>query len=99
MSFGLSDQALALIRSVLARHPEVKAARLFGSRALGTARPESDIDLALWGDIDDRLLSRILAELDALPLPYQFDVLRYERIEHPPLKEHIDRFGRDLGAI
>ncbi len=37
-----------LIR-ILRRRPEIRLAILFGSRATGGARPESDIDLALLG--------------------------------------------------
>jgi predicted nucleotidyltransferase len=39
-----------LIDAVLDRHPEVRLAVLFGSLADGTARPESDLDLAVAGD-------------------------------------------------
>ncbi|MBT8778490.1 nucleotidyltransferase domain-containing protein [Akkermansia muciniphila] len=36
------------IREVLSQAPQVRKAVLFGSRALGTWKPASDIDLALW---------------------------------------------------
>ena len=93
---GLDARASALVRSVLARHPEVGEARIFGSRALGRHRPESDVDLALFGDVDDVLAQRIAGELDELPLPYTFDVCAYSEIRHNPLREHIDRVGRRL---
>ncbi|MHB1283971.1 MAG: nucleotidyltransferase domain-containing protein, partial [Metallibacterium scheffleri] len=35
------------LRAVLARHPQVNFAMLFGSLARGTARPDSDLDLAV----------------------------------------------------
>ena len=70
----LDEHACALVRSVLARHPEVGEARLFGSRALMRHRPESDVDLALYGAVDEALANRIAGELDELPLPYTFDV-------------------------
>ena len=46
---GLPETAIAAIRQVLASHPEVEAAILYGSRALGRHRPASDIDLTLIG--------------------------------------------------
>jgi hypothetical protein len=46
---GLPEEAIAAIRQVLASHPEVEAAILYGSRALGRHRPTSDIDLTLIG--------------------------------------------------
>ena len=44
---GLSDKTVAQIGNVLARFPEVEEAVLFGSRAKGTHKLGSDIDLAL----------------------------------------------------
>jgi predicted nucleotidyltransferase len=94
--FGLDDRALALIRGVVTRHPRIVEVRVFGSRAKGNYRPESDIDLALFGDVDGALAGSIAAELDDLPLPYRFDVQAYPAIRHQPLREHIDRVGRVL---
>ena len=93
-SFGLSDEAVELIRGVFRKHPEVSDVRVFGSRAKGNAQPQSDIDLAIWGHISTRILASIMAELEELPLPYRFDVQPYERIKNPELREHIDRVGK-----
>jgi len=46
---------------VLASHPEVEAAILYGSRALGRHRPASDIDLTLIGPA---LNATALAQID-----------------------------------
>jgi predicted nucleotidyltransferase len=94
--FGLKPDALELIREVFRRHPEVREVRVFGSRAMGRCENHSDIDLALWGDVDRASIARIMAELDELPLPYTFDVEAYESIDHEPLKRHIDEFGQVL---
>jgi len=96
--FGVSPEALELIREVFRRHPEVREVRVFGSRAMGRFEDHSDVDLALWGDLDQALIARIMSELDELPLPYTFDVQPYESIKHEPLKPHINEFGRVLYA-
>lgn len=44
---GLSDQDRELIVAWARRHPEIKAVHLYGSRARGDHRPDSDIDLAI----------------------------------------------------
>lgn len=84
---------LDLIRGVFRRHPEVTAVCLFGSRAKGTHRPESDVDLAVWGEVDALRTQAIAAELDELPLPYRYDVQPFAAIRHAPLREHIERVG------
>jgi len=46
---GLMQAAdLAKLRAIFARHRQVQAVFLFGSRAFGTARSESDWDLAVY---------------------------------------------------
>jgi len=94
--FGLRSEDLELIRAVFRRHPEVRQVKIFGSRATGHFEDASDVDLALWGDLNPALLGRVLGELDELPLPYAFDVEAYESISHPPLKRHIDEVGKAL---
>lgn len=90
---GLSEAELALIVGALKTFPGIDHAILYGSRAKGTHRPESDIDIALTG-IDDGVEVQAVAEaLEDLPLPYQFDLRPLSGIKHTPLREHIDRVG------
>ncbi|MBF0270901.1 MAG: nucleotidyltransferase domain-containing protein [Magnetococcales bacterium] len=93
MNTGLSDQELALMRGVMRQFPQIRAALLFGSRAKGSHRPNSDIDLALVGVGDERLAEAVAEALESLPTPYRFDVKAYDAIRHPPLLEHIRRVG------
>jgi uncharacterized protein len=96
--FGLSDRERRMICDVLRRHAEVQEAKIFGSRAKGNFRPNSDIDLALSGNIPLVTLASIAGELEDLPLPYFFDVEAYDSIRHEPLREHIDRAGKTFYA-
>ena len=90
---ALQPEELTLLRRVFRRHPEIKAVKLFGSRAKGTHSPGSDVDLALWGEVDAVQAESIAAELDELPLPYQYDVQAFDLIKLGPLREHIERVG------
>jgi uncharacterized protein len=94
MLVGLSERELDLIHEVLSRYPEVTAAILFGSRAKLTHQPQSDVDLALQGDLDSLAAEAIAADLDELPLPYRFDVRKYSGIQSPDLRDHIRRVGK-----
>ncbi|MGD0526494.1 MAG: nucleotidyltransferase domain-containing protein [Polyangiaceae bacterium] len=94
-AIGLSPGELASLRSVFARHPEIEEVFLFGSRAMGNHRPESDIDLAVRG-IDDERAVEALA--DELPLPFLFDVKSLGGIQNPALLEHVRRVGRSIYA-
>jgi predicted nucleotidyltransferase len=90
---GLAPHEIALIRGVFRRFPTISEVALYGSRAKGTYRPESDIDLALVGVDDDVQAEAVADELDELPLPYRFDVKAYGGIKYGPLREHIARVG------
>ncbi len=93
-AFGLSDNTLTLIRGILAEHPDVKTAILYGSRATGTYRKGSDIDLTLSGaNLDQRQLAEIAGKLDESVIPYQVDLSIREQIDNPALLEHIQRVG------
>jgi predicted nucleotidyltransferase len=95
---ALQPAELDIIRAVFARHPEITTVKLFGSRAKGTERPESDVDLALWGEVDDLAAESIAAELDDLPLPYHYDVKPFASIKLQSLRDHIERVGITIFA-
>ena len=93
--FGLDARTLGGIREVFEKHPEIEKVKVFGSRALGTHRPNSDVDVALWGQsLDGAIVDRVRSDLDAISTPYRFDVVGYSLTEHPALREHIDRCGK-----
>ena len=93
-STGLSAKTIDKIHSVFARYPNIEQAILYGSRAKGTFRNGSDIDLTLRGDtLTHRELSRIENELDDLLLPYKIDLSLFRQIDNPNLIEHIGRVG------
>lgn len=94
---GLTDKTLAQIASVLARFSDVEKAVLFGSRAKGTHKPGSDIDLALIGNnLNWRTIGRIDSALDDLPLPYGFSLVVFNERTDPEVAAHIRRVGIPL---
>ncbi len=72
------------------------AVDVFGSRATGRARPNSDIDLVLYGPVPEAMLARLHQRFEDSLLPVSVDLLIYERIADPALKAEIDRFARML---
>ena len=82
------------MQAVFARYPQVEQAILYGSRAKGTFRNGSDIDLTLKGDnLTHRELAKIELELDDLSMPYKIDLSLFRQIDNPNLIEHIGRVG------
>ena len=67
-----------LLRDALADVPGIEAAFIFGSLARGDARPDSDVDLLIYGDPDFRTLGHAMRDL-ALVLDRRLDVKTYDR--------------------
>ena len=87
----------AILRTVLAGFTDrIDRAAVFGSRALGRARPNSDIDLVLYGTLDDRAVARIWSLLHRSSLAVGVDVVRYEAFGNVPFRRHIDAVARTL---
>lgn len=98
-SFGLSERTLTQIRQVLGQHPGVRSAVIYGSRAKGTYKTGSDIDLTLHGDtLQYEDLMAINESLDELLLPYEIDLSLFKEIDNASLREHIERVGQVLYA-
>jgi predicted nucleotidyltransferase len=92
--FGLAAHVIQAITEVFARHPAIESVILYGSRAKGTYRNGSDIDLTLLGtNLEADTLYRVDRELDDLLLPYTFDLSLFKEIDNPNLLDHIRRVG------
>lgn len=94
--YGLKKDTIEKILNVFTKYSQIHNVVLFGSRAIGTYKNGSDIDICIKGDINTKLLLSIMNDLDSLFLPYEIDLTIYDKIENDDLKEHIDRVGIKL---
>jgi predicted nucleotidyltransferase len=91
---GLPEGCLDRVIEVLRSEPSVEGAVLFGSRAKGSFREGSDIDIAILGTgVTPAVRLSLLTRYDALYLPWKLDLVIYDSIAEPALKAHIDRVG------
>lgn len=94
MNHGLSDHVVGQINGVFSQWAQIKRAVLYGSRAKGTYKRGSDIDLVLYGDgLVPEDLAKIEDQLDDLFLPYEIDLSIFHCLDHDELKAHIHRVG------
>ena len=95
MKFGLSDQSIELIHSILKTYPEIEKVIIYGSRAKGNFREGSDIDLTLYGkNLTYDIKSKLSGDLDDSATPYLFDISIFDKLNAPDLEEHINRVGQ-----
>ncbi|MBN3582851.1 nucleotidyltransferase domain-containing protein [Algoriphagus aestuarii] len=96
-SSGLTKEEITSIRAVFSKYQQVEEVLIYGSRAMGTFKPASDIDLTLIGkDIDLSLQTTIEFDLDDLMLPYKFDISIYDKITNPEFLDHINKVGKEI---
>lgn len=90
----LPNNIQSTLKILFEKHTQIESVILYGSRALGTARPGSDIDLCIVGQkCDLQLVSILKNELDQLNTAYLFDISIYHLIQSEALKSHIDEKG------
>jgi len=88
---------LALIADVLAPwRARLHRIAVFGSRATGKARENSDYDLVLYGAIGQADIDRISTAFSESSLSVTADVVAYDLIRRTMLKFHVDDVARDL---
>ncbi len=91
---GLTIEELELLCSLFARQKEIEQVILYGSRAKGTHKPFSDVDITLLGiGLSRSHLNRLMADIDESSLPHFFDVSILSKITNPDLKEQIEKTG------
>lgn len=87
----LSDREKETLASILAPFSgQIDQVGVFGSRATGVAKPTSDIDLVIYGNIDYPTEWRLRTLFQESSLPVEVDVVVYGHIKYEPLKRHID---------
>jgi predicted nucleotidyltransferase len=88
----ISPDQLAWIVRILRPYAEaLDHVAVFGSRATGRARSNSDIDLVLYGRLQDADIDRIRTMFEESALSVSVDVLLYSDHLYSPLKRHIDQ--------
>ncbi len=96
MNLQMDNRLIDPIVTAVTADKPVRRIWLYGSRAGGTARPMSDIDLAVeadnWSDTDTNLAHNRLEE--EVPTVLKFDLVDLNAVAKPHFREAIRRNGR-----
>jgi len=91
MRFGLPDKILQAILNELNKHEDIKKAILFGSRARGDYKHNSDIDLVI--DCEGKLPVGLYGNLDEAAGIYKIDVIEMRSITNEKMMKNIEQEG------
>lgn len=86
----LREKDRQTLKTALARFPEIRHAWVFGSRAAGTARRASDIDLAIEApEMSSSRWHDLLETLEETPVIYHLDIVRLDTLQDQHIKAAI----------
>ena len=94
MTDGLKERHRKAVIDIIAGNARVERAVLFGSRASGTYRPASDVDLALFGErLSASDQASLAAAIEELTIPQRVQLLLYGTVDSADLRTHIETQG------
>lgn len=92
--FGLSDRIYNEILDIVKKYNYKFI--IFGSRARGDYKQNSDIDIAILGKVDLKEEYKIRNEFDLLNIPYTIDIIFVDNGIRKELQESIEKEGVEL---
>ena len=92
MKFGLTEESYKKIKDVVNKYSEYTF-KVFGSRARGDFKYNSDLDIAVEGQIDRNKQIEIMNSFDLLDTPYMLDIVFISKEEKEELLNSIKRDG------
>lgn len=94
---GLLPSQKNVLKEILSPYAQkIRQVGLFGSRATGKYRENSDIDMVIYGSLTPAEMDRLWTLFDASSLAIKVDVVAYDLITYLPLKAHIDAMMQPL---
>lgn len=93
-NYGIRPEVINKIKKIFSNY-HIDKALLFGSRARGEYRKNSDIDIAILAadDIDSTTLNMIRNDLETLNTALAFDIINIKNISKAALRENILKEG------
>ncbi|BAH06870.1 nucleotidyltransferase family protein [Clostridium kluyveri] len=90
----IDDKLKTELEVIFSRYTEVKKVLLFGSRARGDNRHNSDIDLCIFGEgVTHLILAKINMDINELDTCLSFDILSINELSKEELIKNILKEG------
>lgn len=92
--YGLKDDILNKIKNI--QKSNKITILLFGSRARGNYKDNSDIDIAIMDNVTESQKYKILDEFEQIDVEYKIDVVFIQQITNIKFKENIMKEGKKI---
>ena len=91
MNFGIREEIYIKIKEITSKYEYEFF--IFGSRARGDYRKNSDIDIAIYGNVSNEDETKIRNEFDKIDMEYMVDIVFIEQINNEELIQNIKNEG------
>ncbi len=95
MKYGLESEVIEQILNIIKKYDEYSF-KIFGSRARGDYKKTSDIDIAIFENVDEEKEYEIRNEFDKLNIIYKIDLVFVTKKTKKELLNSIKKDGVDL---
>lgn len=95
MDFGLPKEVLEQIKEVVNKNKKYKF-KIFGSRAKNTYKKTSDIDIAVFENVNKEDEYKIRNEFDLLDIIYKIDLVFINEHIKPKFLDEINKEGVEI---
>ncbi|WP_055665359.1 nucleotidyltransferase family protein [Desnuesiella massiliensis] len=86
----LDDKLKFQLQQIFDKYSQIEKVVLFGSRARGDNKYNSDVDLCIFGEeITHRVLAKISMDINEVTTPLSFDILSFNEISKKELINNI----------
>lgn len=92
MKYGLSENVYNKIKNIVLKYSNYQF-KIYGSRARGNYKKESDIDIAIEGNVNEKDKMKILNDFDLLDIPYMVDIVFLNDLQKQELIASIIKEG------
>lgn len=93
--FGLKAEQFDILSNIFGSNPNVHSIYIYGSRAMGTNKDRSDVDLVLMDKNIDRFsLGNLIFEINNSDFPFTVDIQNFNTLKNPDLIKHIQTYGK-----
>jgi len=96
MRYGLSEATYNKIKDIIKKYNNYEF-KIFGSRARGNYKQNSDIDIVVLGSIKNKEQFNIKNDFDLLDIPYTIDLIFMQDITKKELIDSIKKEAKTYG--
>jgi predicted nucleotidyltransferase len=97
MEFRINSNNIEILNFIFRKYLQIERVIIYGSRAKGNFRENSDVDLIITNSkIDRHDIGKILSEIDDSNFSYIVDLQDFNTINNRDLIDHINRVGKTI---